>query len=291
MASHRNIKYLSHLATLFTNGFLKLLINGTYKKQLYRLLKDTGYTDLLDHKINTAELLNNIYELLLSNYRCEYVYKNAIANHLLSERHSQAGTKLLTEFRAGKAKADVVILNGTSNAYEIKTELDSLYRLESQISSYRKLFDRIYVVTNPRDLRKISCVIDDDIGILCLSELRSLETVREATSNERNVDPSAIFDSLRKGEYCSIVNEIYGCLPAVSNAHIYSECKQLISCLQPEVVHKSMIRQLKKRGECNFVIDFLSLIPKPLRLLCIKNNLSAQHHQFLIKNLSDVLLN
>lgn len=291
MVNHTNIKYLNHLSTIFTHSFLRHLLNGTYKERLYRLLDYTGYASLINKGINIAELLNKIYELLLLNYRCEYVYKNTIASQLLSERHSQEGTRLLTEFRACKAKADVVILNGTSNAYENETELDSLHRLESQISSYRKLFDNIYVVTNPLQLSKMYDVLDEGIGILCLTEFNTLETVREAESNKINVEPSAIFDSLRKEEYCSIINQTYGYLPAVSNAYIYSKCKELFCHVQPEIAHEKMVYELKKRSECNFVIDFLSLIPDSLRLLCINSRLSAQHHQILQQRLSEVLSN
>ena len=38
-------------------------------------------------------------------------------------------------------------LNGKAVVYEIKTELDNLERLESQISDYYKAFDHVAVVT------------------------------------------------------------------------------------------------------------------------------------------------
>lgn len=47
---------------------------------------------------------------------------NVIANKILLGKHSLNTSHMLSEFRVGYNKADVVIINGTSSVYEIKSE-------------------------------------------------------------------------------------------------------------------------------------------------------------------------
>ena len=79
--------------------------------------------------------------------RNEYYYKITLLNKLLLGIHSVNTTTALTEFPIAKSKADFVLINGKAVVYEIKTELDNLERLESQISDYYKAFDHVAVVT------------------------------------------------------------------------------------------------------------------------------------------------
>ena len=61
--------------------------------------------------------------------------------------HSVNTTTALTEVAIAKSKADFVLINGKAVVYEIKTELDNLERLCSQIDDYYKAFDHVAVVT------------------------------------------------------------------------------------------------------------------------------------------------
>ncbi|PKG80047.1 hypothetical protein CXF80_18020 [Shewanella sp. Actino-trap-3] len=79
------------------------------------------------------------YATLDKHYRYEYFYKNTIANNRLLGRHSLRTAAMITEFRVGRNIADCVIFNGSSTCYEIKTEFDSLSRLDAQLDSYLQI--------------------------------------------------------------------------------------------------------------------------------------------------------
>ena len=167
----------------------------------------------------------------------EYIYKNAIANKILLGKHSLNTSHMLTEFRVAKCKADVVILNGTSTVYEIKSEYDSFNRLENQINSYLKVFDHINVITSDSQITKLQTLLPENIGIMVLTNRNTIKTIRESEGNKKNINTEILFDSLRKNEYTRIVKEFYGEVPNVPNTQIYKEFKKLFCDLPVETVH------------------------------------------------------
>lgn len=104
------------------------------------------FSDLSPPSVNDSlrDWFDFFYSLLIKQYPCEYVYKNAIATELyLTGRHSLNESLLTSEFRSGKSRADVVIVNGTTTVYEVKSEFDSLKRLEGQLLDFKNIFDCI----------------------------------------------------------------------------------------------------------------------------------------------------
>ncbi|MEX2340430.1 MAG: hypothetical protein WD609_17840, partial [Aquisalimonadaceae bacterium] len=98
-----------------------------FSPSVFRDLAQTGRSRLLSEVLAYADLpryvpgdttlggiFDSIYYALHSNYRGEYVYKNALITKLLLGRHTLNTAQTLNEFRSGNRKADVVILNGTS---------------------------------------------------------------------------------------------------------------------------------------------------------------------------------
>ena len=88
---------------------------------------------------------------------------------------------------SGKARADLVAVNGHVTAYEIKSDFDSLKRLESQIVEYDLNFERNYVVVGEKYLEQVSNLVPSYWGIILVSgrELNSLKIrfVRNAKLN------------------------------------------------------------------------------------------------------------
>lgn len=74
------------------------------------------------------------------------------------------------EFEAGRSRVDIMLLNGDSIVgIEIKSDGDTLKRLDKQLNDYRKVFDKIYVLTTNKYRQKISGY-GDDIGIIDIKE-------------------------------------------------------------------------------------------------------------------------
>lgn len=64
---------------------------------------------------------------------------------------TDAETRIVEELDLGPgARADLVVLNGRIEGYEIKSDHDSLIRLPHQIEAYEAVCDRVWLVTTDR---------------------------------------------------------------------------------------------------------------------------------------------
>lgn len=193
---------------------------------------------------------------------------------------------MISELPVASCKADMVILNGTSTVYEIKTELDSLNRLGRQICAYKKAFDRINVITTDKtsQIREIEEMLPQEVGILSLTSRGTIHTVRPSLSNINNIDKEVIFNILHKKEYLSIIKKHSGYVPNVPNTQIYDVAKAIFCEYPTKELHADMVEALKQRGEkmSSFILD----IPKPLKALAIKSNFSAKERQRCLELLS-----
>lgn len=279
-------KYYPSIAKSFSASVISEIACTGESEFLTYVTRESGLYDVLKRfspRWTLRCLFEEIYDYLMCNYRCEYIYKNTIANNILIGRHSLNTATLLSEFRAGESKADVVILNGTSNVYEIKSEYDTINRLKNQLDSYLKIFDKVNVVTHSSQLEKVMESISEDVGIMVLLKKYTLRTIRHPTSNKKNVDPERIFESLRKEEYCKIVKDEYGFIPDVPNTRIFAESKKLFTDLSPERAHDKMVEVLRRRKQDSSFKRFIKAIPPSLRSACICSRLnSKQRNNFLL---------
>ena len=233
-------------ANMFSTGKFKQLVEDC--DMSYLTSKYSKYKPISDIPISTVgDFYKYIYNVLMSSYRNEYVYKNLIINKILLGRHSLKTATILNEFRIGKSIADLVLLNGTSKVYEIKTELDSQYRLESQLADYQKVFEHIYIVTHVSLADKFAQLTNDKIGILALTHNKTLSVVREAQKCTDYLDSSVIIKCLRKQEYTNIIKQFFGEVPVTKQVDYYSVCKEWFEKIPTEMLHNMMVIELKKR--------------------------------------------
>ena len=239
------------------------------------ILKEAAFPHVLDPATPLREFFDLVYALLFRSYRNEYIYKNVIAQKILLGVHSLTTTCMLTEFRAGNCKADTVLLNGTSVVYEIKSAYDSIERLARQIAAYRQVFDNINVITSESQAEKVSAAVEEDIGLLVLTDRNTIRTVRGPASLKHSVQPSVIFDSLRRNEYEQIIGSHFGTVPRVSNARMYQACRDLFCTIPPKVAHDVMVAVLKKRGNSRGLHEFVASVPVSLKALSLSCRLNG----------------
>jgi hypothetical protein len=200
----------------------------------------------------------------MEDYRCEYVFKNAIANNNPPNAGNRA---LLTgELSVGCSRVDIAVINGTSTAYEIKTEMDSVSRLEGQLKDYRKVFDRILVMVPPHLVEKYASITPSDIGLVSVSLAGDLIPVRESASHRNEVSASVLFDCMRQAEYIEIIRSRWGQVPSVPNSELYRECKKLFCQLLPFEAHDLMANQVRLRGVSKAKTSLIDAVPKSLKL-------------------------
>ena len=262
-------KYLPALGRLFTPIVMDSLEQKGYSPYLSEVCANSGLLEKLDSSTTLGQFFDWVYRLLFKNYRNEYIYKNVLANKILIGKHSLNTSHMLTEFRAGKNKADVVILNGTTTVYEIKSQYDSFARLEKQIQSYFEIFDYINVITSPSHAKTLDTILPEKAGVLVLTDRNTITTIRKPKSNKENINPAILFDSLRKSEYMRIIKEYYGTIPDVPNTQIYRECKKLYCEIPPGYAHELTVKILKGRNNSKILKDFIDKAPSSVSAYAI----------------------
>lgn len=212
------------------------------------------------------ELVSEIYTFISKEYRTEYFYKNTILNKLLFKKHDYKKTIALTELPVGKSKADFVMINGMGVVYEIKTELDNLNRLQTQIDDYYKAFRQVVIVTYNDNIDKVISVVPDSVGIMELTKREALKIIRESQSISNYLDYSTIFKILRKQEFENVLKNNGIELPDVIQFNYYKECFNLITTIEIEKLQKEMLSQLKGRMRIE-TAEFCKATPSELRFL------------------------
>ena len=217
--------------------------------------------------------------------RDEYVYRSALTHNILLGRHSLKTASLLTEFRAGSCKADVAILNGTSTVYEIKSERDTLSRLENQLQNYRKVFAKVYVVVAEPFIDQVLQVTDEGIGVMSLVRWDRVRTVREAVDRADDVCPLTIFDSLRLCEAIEILNNLDIEAPDLPNTKIRAALREQFAQLPARSMHDEMVRVLKRARSLAALGTLVDQIPQSLKPAALSTRLRLSDHDRLVNSL------
>ncbi|WP_409423849.1 sce7726 family protein [Pseudoalteromonas sp. RW-H-Ap-1] len=234
------------LARVFSSSVFNELANTGFSPTLNSIIKELDIK--VEHYENLGELFECTYSKLSKVYRNEYLYKNSIANKILLGKYSLNTASMLSEFRVAKSKADAIILNGTSHIYEIKTELDSLERLDQQLLDYQSFSEFVSVVTDKKHIPKLLDKIPSNVGLIELTSRDTFRTVKKPLSNLDKLCKNVQFDALRQSEYVRIVNLHHGFVPDVPNTLLYKECKKLFKDIPIRVAHKYILGELKNRN-------------------------------------------
>lgn len=241
---------LPSLSNIFLPSIVKELAKFGSSMRFDRILKHAfgkNYQDIAESKLSS--IYDLIYDNVQKKYPNEYIYKNVLANKILLGTHSLNTSFMLTEVNVNNSKADCVIVNGTFTAYEIKTKYDNLDRLLKQLDDYKKVFDKIYVITDTDKVDKLTHLRDEGIGLLKLNANGSISTIFESKSNRDNVDLSCLFDILRRDEYLFIINKLTNEKIDVPNSEIYRYAKDIFVTLNKGKVYKEAVKIVKKRGD------------------------------------------
>ena len=105
---------------------------------------------------------------------------------LLAAEYRARNTIFAIEARYGfkDRRADFVMLNDYSHAFEIKSDFDTVARLEEQTSEYISTFDFVTVVTTELHLSKVRSIVPQKVGLIVFRG-GQLHRVRAAQQNKR----------------------------------------------------------------------------------------------------------
>lgn len=267
-------EYLPYYANLFNRSQILDFINKIEAKRIKELLELSNFNLQSNLDITYLELYEKIYDILKREYRCEYVYLNEIFVNEILKNHKE-DCCVITELSINSSKIDLLCINGTTTAYEIKTELDSLNRLEKQLLDYTKAFDKIYVITYFEFVDKIKTFLEKDnllkkVGIKILQKDGKLKCIRKSKSFIKNFDRELIFRCLLKKE-----REVFG--------NTYEEARVKFLKRSNMYIHeyfKACLIERKKE------LDFIDKLPESLKMIGykIQNTLNkSQKKRFYMK--------
>ena len=225
------------------------------------------------HSMSLGEAFDFTLRIMASQYRSEYVFKNWLVNRLVFGRHSPRTASALLELRAGTSIADVVVFNGTSAAYEIKTDLDNLSRLPLQLQNYSRYFDQVFVVTTTRMAPRIVGAVPPHVGVLVLTSRGSLSQVRDATSDMNRLSAAALFGLLHRAEALRVLGRTCGYEVDVPVTRLWHRTREMFEALPVEIAHREAVSELRARGIAR--APAATLIPRSLRGLAYEVPLSG----------------
>lgn len=170
--------------------------------------------NLLTQYVDSSFLLscnyNNIREIynkiILKYYPNELCIKAKFIDNVLLK-----GTKHVSIFElpVGNSRVDLCKINGTSTAYEIKTDLDNYVRLEKQLQDYLMIFEYVYVVCSENRAKNIAALIPSNCGIYAYHITNRgtyyFNLAKTATANS-NINPKKQLHLLHKKEFFEYFN-------------------------------------------------------------------------------------
>lgn len=119
----------------------------------------------------TGHDIHAIYnEIILKYYPNEICIKANFIKQILMKGKSHV---TIFELPVGSSRADLCKINGTSVAYEIKTDLDNFNRLGKQIEDYYKIFEEVYIICSESNTDNIISMIPQICGIYTYKQTKT----------------------------------------------------------------------------------------------------------------------
>jgi hypothetical protein len=274
---------LATISRLFSSSVVREMARRGKSPLFARL---ASQSELL-HSISISGRVRALFDAAFSvlkreGHRDEYIYKSALTHKVLLGKHSLQTASMINEFRVGECKADVAILNGTASVYEIKSERDSLARLERQIAAYATVFAKVYVIAPEKHLRAVISAVPNFVGILCLSSRHQISTCREAADQPERTLPRAIFESIRTEEARLILASFGVCVPRVPNTELSAVLRKAFLKLEPTQAHEGMVRVLKQTRNLLPLSSLVDELPLSLQTAALSVPLRKADHQRLV---------
>jgi hypothetical protein len=160
---------------------------------------------------------------------------------------------ILQEFGCNAARIDVAVVNGALHGFEIKSDCDSLERLDLQIAEYGKIFDYVTLVTGNRLFDSARRRVPSWWGIGLAIFTDEAVHIRERRKPKKNPcpDPLSLAQMLWKREtiQCLRRSGMTGFSPNQPADELWAELAQH---LPVEVLASEVRAAIKKRGGSGF---------------------------------------
>ncbi|EPN1380835.1 sce7726 family protein [Proteus mirabilis] len=211
----------------------------------------------------------------MSNLLREQEVKVALINWLYENDHLNGATIINEMVVANWARrADLTIANGKLHAFEIKSDFDSLKRLDGQLSTFMARFEKVSVVCSTRFTDEIKNSVSSHVEVIEFESNDDNVCFKIVKKGKQNIikDKTVFFDFLLKNEIKNLLN-IHGI--DYKNTSSRDEMEFIASGLPLSTIREYTIETLKHR--------YLTTSSAYLNLLNKNKKVSIKHLDLLSK--------
>lgn len=106
--------------------------------------------------------------------------KAVLIEHLLSRNAFADDAVLINELALDNfsRRADLVVVNGSIEMFEIKSEADTLTRLPGQVETFLRYCDKLHVVSASRHIEEILTSTPEDVAVWELDYQKGIKVIR-----------------------------------------------------------------------------------------------------------------
>jgi hypothetical protein len=127
----------------------------------------------------------------------------ALHTRLQAEHPDRTTTRLLNELDlCGAVRVDVAMINGTLSGYELKSDRDTLRRLDNQVRVYSQVLDHATLVVGEKHYSHAITAIPDWWGVIVATQAEQATVLVESRPSSINglVDPFMLVQLLWRDE-------------------------------------------------------------------------------------------
>ena len=282
--------WLPVLPRLFSSSNLQLLAWARssdlfpYAQALVNLKRS------LPPEATIADLLDESFHILRWHYPVEYVFKACLLKRLLFGRHSPRTTSCYFELPVGEARADMVLVNGRADVYEVKSRFDSDARLEAQLKEYYRVFTRVTIVTEHEEVARYLDRLPAHVGVATLTRRFSVSTKRAASCWYDGLDHFGLFQMLHQAERHQLAEDLR---LSVSRMQPISRYRQVftrfaLSC-SPWKAHERVVAALRTRQRTDDLARLCETLPQSLHVAAFSYRLRKADWTALLEVLATTL--
>jgi hypothetical protein len=176
----------------------------------------------------------------------------------------------------GKSCADLMIVNGTSTIYEVKTDLDDFARLSGQVLDYSSRAEHVNVVVSEARAKTAEGHLADHVGILAVTERGRLRMIRPSTSQLRVLRVDHLYQLLRTGEAAAILKRTLDYDLDVASGSAWPRMREMFGQLSIELAHREVVDELRNRGRAAGAVAAVPHFPPSLRCLAYATSISGR---------------
>ncbi len=164
----------------------------------------------------------------------------------LRKHHCNSSTLVVDELglQHGKCRADIAVINGHLIGYEIKSDVDSLRRLNDQIDSYNAVFDRVSAVVAECHLSEAVAMLPEWWGVISVLEgqrgAMHFKTIRRSKQNT-HVDNYAVAQLLWRNEAQDILINL-----GIRGKQLREKRANLYDCIVSKLDSSELRRTIRK---------------------------------------------